>query len=1181
MSSSVFDLLPLTAPLPPLTGPAFFPPSSAGLDPAQLTTDLQLLVSLPSINLIGALPGGVVEVQIQLAPDLPWTSDPDYVLWDLQGFQIPDPSVFPEGLPLSEGLNTIRVRSVDALGNLSPVASATIQRIALSSLDLGVTAPSGLSLLRGLDYVELQWAANPAPSEPGSAVLGYHVWASVAPGGGDQGYLRVTASPVQAPFETRDQRVELERGLVQYAPAVVGGAPLRQLLVEQDPVTGAVLTSVGDQTYDLEARVGGSEVRVVTIISSVDPLPYFRYRHRRTDTLSQGVLNSDVWSAVPPDQPLYYVLQAVAIQPLGAISAANVGPSALTASPFSAELTGSPLPLSSLVSTDLPLRQRDSIVQDYINAILRVNPEVSAIPGSYVRDIFVEPFASEAERIYFVQDFIERGQSFSTLLRLDDLDNDGLSDPVAASPYKRALRQALGLTQDPPVQALIDDRFDRLAANFNVFRQGALPASGQVLFVSSQEPTADVTFPTGTLVSTGANVSPAQVFQTTAQVVVPFASRASYFNLRTNQYEVSAPIVAVNPGEAGNLSANQIQRLQGGPAGWRAFNPEATSFGRDVESNADLANRASQALSGVDAGTAGGYLATTLGVPGVRRAVVVRSGDPLMMRDWDPVRLKHIGGKVDIYLQGVVERTVREGFALSVQLGLNGLFRVEGSPSGLLFVIDDPRLTPQTPLLALLGGTPLEAARGFGLRNLTTGQTFNVAGAVVLDYNRVRLVPGPGQPVPSVTDVIRGDYRYQSLDAYFPVNQPVRSITSLIRAASGAPLLEGTDWELVRAEDPLLEGGSVRARDFIRFLVPVNGTGSEVVTSERLVLVGQEPEPLANLGVDPVSIRLFNLDRSVEYVGPFAGAATPDFFVNGGGPNTAAAVVRNPAGVILSGQEVLADYQHDENLVLTYTHNALLAEAQRRVEVQSHVTADPLIKEGVEWPVALEAVVVLERGAVQAQVDSAARTALSQLFNNALVGQEVAQSDVVEALEGVTGVFKVLLPLGRMALSDGALIVREPLNSSSTFLASSAQATTYLLQDALEAACPVGGGDPTRPVGVYLNDQPLTLTTSLATLYATPNSALFLGVAGRSIPGFSDDATLTAQGFNTPAAREARRRELTGNRVAVSLTPPATPEQFAFSVTYQAEGDAGSRDLAPNTLTYLTLGSLALTYTQR
>jgi hypothetical protein len=39
-----------------------------------------------------------------------------------------------------------------------------------------------------------------------------------------------------------------------------------------------------------------------------------------------------------------------------------------------------------------------------------------------------------------------------------------------------------------------------------------------------------------------------------------------------------------------------------------------------------------------------------------------------MMRDYDDVRKKHIGGKVDIWIQGLRERTVTEQFAFTFQI---------------------------------------------------------------------------------------------------------------------------------------------------------------------------------------------------------------------------------------------------------------------------------------------------------------------------------------------------------------------------------------------------------------------------------------------------------------------------------------------------------------------------------
>lgn len=1147
-----------------LTSPMFLLPG--GIAPQDLVQSLNLFTSLETIILTGFLPPSVVDVQIRINGGA-FFSDPSLVFFDGESFTIPDLSVFPEGLPLEVGTTSLDIRSVDSLGNVSSVASATLQRTSRANLNLVVEAPTGLAVKRSIDNVELSWAQNPPPSIPGSNIIGYNVYASTISG---SGYLRVNRDLITTPYETRELSLLLDSNTFNFDPTFSGGSPLRQTYTELDPTNNNPVATPDDRIIDLSTQVDGDFVRVTTSINSVTVLPYYRFTHKRTATVNEGTLNSDIFSINPPDSPLYYVVTAVA---------ANPSTAELTESPFSVELNGSPLAITTEF-VDLPLRNRQDITQSYISNILARNNEVSVIPGSYVRDIFIEPFSSEGERLYFVQDFIERCQSFLTLLRLDDLNDDGVSDPVATSPYKRALGIALGVTSESTIQALIDDRFDRLASNYNVTRQGSLAAVGSIIFATTVEPTADVIFPAGTLIST-TNLNPAQNFATTEAVTFPFAQRSSFFNFREKRWEIEAPIEALIAGEAGNVSAGRIGRLIGGPSGWRAFNSEPTVFGRDEESNRSLSERAILALSSVDAGTASGYLSTALGTPGVSRATVVKSGDRLMQRDYDDVRNKHIGGKVDVWIQGNRPRTITETFALSVNIGRQGLFILDGPPSQLTFVIDDSRLTPDNPLISLLGATPQEIAQGFGLRNLTNGQSFNVTNAVVLDFNRVRLDNTLPQPSFSVADVIRGDYRYQSLTSYLPRVQPISSVSSIVNSSTGAALTEGTDWQLNQSQDPLLEGRSSIAQDLIQFLGGFT-TGSPIAeTGETLVLVGEDPANLNFLGVDPITIRVFNLDRTVEYIGPFTGSLTPDFFVTTGDSNTPTAIFRNNSGSIVSGQEVLVDYSHEENLVLTYSSNSLVSTVQNEVDIKSHVTADVIVKAAVPLPVDLSMTVSLKKNSVRSLVDSNLRTALGRFFNTSPVGSPIYQSDVIRVIEEVEGVDFVVVPFARMALTDGALVVRESISNASTFIFSGPASQTYILNDSFSAATIDGGGSPLQPLGVYLNTQPMSFVGSLLDVNLGPGRAYILGASGRSILGFSDDATLTAQGFNTPEERDAQRKALTANKAVISLPLGESPINYSFDVTYQAFNDPGSRDIQPSEVSYLELGNLTIVYRER
>src|SRR5690606_18087101 len=103
-------------------------------------------------------------------------------------------------------------------------------------------------------------------------------------------------------------------------------------------------------------------------------------------------------------------------------------------------------------------------------------------------------------------------------------------------------------------------------------------------------------------------------------------------------------------------------------------------------------------------------------------------------RDYDDVRQKYIGGKVDVYVQGGATEQVTEQFAQSAGLIRDLRFRLDSAPPLLEFIADDSRLSPSTPIIELLGQTPLQQAQGLGLRNFTTGQSFNLANAVIQDF---------------------------------------------------------------------------------------------------------------------------------------------------------------------------------------------------------------------------------------------------------------------------------------------------------------------------------------------------------------------------------------------------------------------------------------------------------------
>jgi len=91
--------------------------------------------------------------------------------------------------------------------------------------------------------------------------------------------------------------------------------------------------------------------------------------------------------------------------------------------------------------------------------------------------------------------------------------------------------------------------------------------------------------------------------------------------------------------------------------------------------------------------------------------------------------------------------------------------------------------------------------------------------------------------------------------------------------------------------------------------------------------------------------------------------------------------------------------------------------------------------------------------------------------------------------------------------------------------------------------------------------------------------AYIIGSNGRSINGFSDDATLEAEGFTTETAKQAQRVNLTAIRVLVSLAPGDSPTEHSYATTYVVGLDSGAKNIDPGAAEYCKASdSVTFTY---
>lgn len=1152
-------------------------------DGSGTTTSLNVTTNSRNLSFTGTVDSNVVDVQISINGS-GFISDPSLVGLSLPSFSVPNPSSFPDGIPLERGQNTIALRSVDLSGSVSPVSTVVVEVV--SDLDLGevLAPPTGVRLQRKASSIEISWSqelpVQPAGVPPLDVKIptSYNVYASTGAGGSGSGYLRINKDPIPSTSPTET--------VIESFP--VAGASFD--LDDDDPSTNlprgsdlqivarTITPGTGAQDQKILAThslIQSPDFRLSYTISSLVTTKLFSFAHDRNAGVGAGILSSDTFSIVESDDPLFYVVTAVFF---------DKATGRLLESRFSQELAGAPLPLDTTVR-GIRIREQGRVVSDYMVEIQKTSPTLSLVPGSTVREVHIEPFGNEAQKAYFLTDFVHRSKSFAALLQIDDPELTGTSVPVQNSAYKQQLRSAIASDSDAAVQALIDGAFDSLAQNFGVPREGKRPASVVQTFYTEVRPTRDLVVAQDAVVTSSVNKS-APRFRTRGSVTMTAANAQSFFNPDKRRYEIRIQMMADTPGSVGNVPANDLDTITSGASGFKTINDVASGNGRDSQSNLALSESALLAVVGVDAGTEGGYKKTASGSPGLLESKIVKSGDPFMMRDYDPVRHKHIGGKVDVYARGTIERTVVETFAFQFDVARSVRFDVI-DPSSLTLRARDSRLTPSNPISEML----FNPSQDLGLRNhsLSPTESYDLTGVTLVDYRTIRLNTSIPQPITLLDDFVEGDYRFRSNNRFTASVQPIRRVTSVIGEVAGA-LDSAAGFTMFKTQDPLLEGESTIATDYIT-INQVDGkpSGASIqVNAEQHVLIGQFEEPLVGVGVNTFTVAVFSSDRSVQYKGP--ADADPDYLIIPGSQTRPIKIVRTTLSNIPTGSTVSIDYQKDENFRVTYVVNDVLQQLQSRINNGfngllngRHVTADVLVKQALDNPLSVEMTIQLDPNADQAGTDSDVRTNVSILTDSRGIGNPIHQSDMTRVVDAATGVDYIVSPYTRFTLKDGSVRLRDtvlndadPLPALNMFNNAVFILTQSLLFDTTD-----GGGPATQHHAVFKDELEMTMAQSLELVASGVNQSWIIGRLGAVIQGYSDDATLFPL-FITPEAVAAERLRRTANRVVVSLdagsSPPDHPSSHAFAATYIVSGDRGVKDITVSTVEFLSSGDLTLTY---
>ena len=1080
----------------------------------------------------------VLDVEVKVGGQ-PWSSSPDLCFYRDGRILIPNPSDYPDGLPMFSGENVVQIRGRTSRGT-TPAARV---RVILQSTSgrLGLP-PTGISVNRGPGWVDLEWRESPS-------AVSYNLYAASSKGG-LLGYRKVNAFPIST-GTMREQSTPLSSLPVRFRRA--SGSPSLDISVAQTEEGGSVVSTHASESSPIPDGV--EEVSVSINVFAIDRYNSFSFRHDRLGDSSSAspTISNNEFSSLSAKDPLFYVVTAVYF---------DATTSTEYESPHYVEVVASPVQIRR-TARGLPPVPRQNFVNSLSLGVSKRDPQLAIHPGSTTRDTFIDPASSELSRVSLLVDFGFRCGSFDTLLQVDDPAGSGTSSDPASSPYKVALAQALFLSNVQDVQAVIDRAFDVLASRSGVYRDGGKRSGGEVIFYTTSRPTRTLAVPLGWTIS-----GSGQPFRTLSAAEISLSSLASCYNPMAGRWQVSVFVEAVAEGPDGNVGAGAVN--SGAPPGLSVTNPSPMAGGLLSKSNLELATEAQNRISSVDSGTEAGIMDQVSRVPGVLECSIVSSGSPLMHRDWYPPR--HVGGMCDVWVSGRVTSEVADTFALAWDRATDVRFYQVGEASLLEFRSAHESLSPERPIRSLIDRPLL----GLGLRNARSGLMFNLAGVEILDWRTIRLSSSVAQPSFSLVDPILGDYLYGAPPRHVFSRQPVVSVVSVFGEVSGE--VSGTS--LIRTSSPLLLGGSVLAGDYLS--LPPGMSATPIPAEETHVLVSSSPSFLRKLGGDEATVVVSPVEGGTAWRGPYDPSGADYSFVEMGGGKLG--VVRTRSSRIPDGAEVSVSYEHSENLSVLYEADTTTSLAQKRVDGFSHVASQILVKQKVHTPVDLRVTVVTEKGVSPSDLDSSIRLSLEALFYKKRGDVWLRRSDVEAAIENTSGV-SYIPSISRMSRSPGSQVPLEDLGSPKGTEAmriiqwSTEEATVWLLSKSLSSATEDGGGDETLPRGVWEDQTPLSLQTVLPeAIGGAPGQAFVVGKNGVSIPSFSDDSTLSAQGYATAESRVARRKELTGNRVLLSLPVGDDPTSHSYLVAYVTVEDPSVFDIHAIELEVLIPGTFEFIY---
>jgi hypothetical protein len=191
---------------------------------------------------------------------------------------------------------------------------------------------------------------------------------------------------------------------------------------------------------------------------------------------------------------------------------------------------------------------------------------------------------------------------------------------------------------------------DEFVYNEGIVRWAGSRATTTVTFSRAQPPTVDIVVPLNLPLATASDPSTGQsvVFRTVETKTMYAAAASSYYNADTGKYELDVAVASVSTGESTDVGAYSITIMRRPISGFdEIFNVSATTSGKGVETNAELATRYLLHVRGSKDGSPAGIKRSLLdNFSSVEDVYVVYGTNTYLTREQSDA------GAVDIWVKG-------------------------------------------------------------------------------------------------------------------------------------------------------------------------------------------------------------------------------------------------------------------------------------------------------------------------------------------------------------------------------------------------------------------------------------------------------------------------------------------------------------------------------------------------